>query len=99
MTLIEFHPDAAQEANDAVDYYDRLRAGLGDDFRAALDAALSRMQQNPKMYGVELGTIRLIPLHRFPYSVYFEEFADRIWVAAVSHQSRRPGYWSSRRPN
>ena len=26
MTPVDFHPDAAQEANDAVDYYDRLRA-------------------------------------------------------------------------
>jgi hypothetical protein len=33
----EFHPDAAQEANDAVDYYDGLRPGLGDDFRAELE--------------------------------------------------------------
>ena len=99
MTPIDFHPDAAQEANDAVDYYDRLRAGLGDDFRVALNASLLRIQQNPKLFGVEVGTVRLIPLHRFPYSVYYQILADRIWVAAVSHQRRRPGYWSSRKPN
>jgi plasmid stabilization system protein ParE len=96
---IEFHPDAAQEANDAVDYYDRLRSGLGDDFRAELDAALARIQQNPGLYRVESGAIRVCPLHRFPYSVYYEELPDRIWVAAVGHQSRCPGYWSHRKPN
>jgi hypothetical protein len=96
---IEFHPDAAQEANDAVDYYDGLRPGLGDDFRAELDAALARIQQNPQLYAVERGSIRVCPLHRFPYSVYYEELADRIWVAAVGHQSRRPGYWARRKPN
>ncbi len=37
MKPIDFHPDAAQEANDAVDYYDGLRPGLGDDFRVELD--------------------------------------------------------------
>lgn len=58
MKPIDFHPDAAQEANDAVDYYDGLRPGLGDDFRMELDAALARIQQNPQLYAVEKGSIR-----------------------------------------
>lgn len=98
MNPIDFHPDAAQEANDAVDYYDGVRDGLGNDFRAELAAALARIQQNPAMYAVESGAIRVCPLRRFPYSVYYQERTDRIWVAAVGHQSRRPGYWSRRRP-
>jgi len=96
---IDFHPDAAQEANDAVDYYDGLRAGLGDDFRAELGAALARIRQNPHVYAAESGSIRIWPLNRFPYSVYYEILTDRIWVAAVGHHSRRPGYWSGRTPN
>jgi len=95
---MEFHPDAAQEANEAVDYYDALRAGLGDDFQADLGAALARIQQNPQLYAAESGSIRICPLHRFPYSAYYEELADRIWVAAVGHHCRRPGYWSRRSP-
>jgi hypothetical protein len=96
---IVFHPDAAQEAREAAEYYERLRAGLGDDFRAELDAALARIQQDPQLYAAESGSVRICPLRRFPYSVYYEELADRIWVAAVGHQSRRPGYWARRRPN
>lgn len=99
MKPVEFHPDAAGEANDAVDYYEGLRAGLGDDFRAELDAALARIRQNPQLYAAESGSVRVCPLHRFPYSIYYEELADRIWVAAVGHQHRRPGYWSRRKPN
>lgn len=99
MNPIDFHPDAAQEANDAVDYYDGVRVGLGDDFRAELNAALGRIQQNPGLYGVESGAIRVCPLHRFPYNVYYEELPNRIWVAAVGHQRCRPGYWSRRKPN
>jgi hypothetical protein len=26
------------------------------------------------------------------------ELADQIWIAAVAHQRRRPGYWRSRTP-
>ena len=99
MKPLDFHPDAAQEARGAGAHYEGLRAGLGDDFKAELDAALNRIQQNPQMYAAESGAIRVCPLHRFPYAVYYEELDDRIWIAAIGHHSRRPGYWRRRRPN
>lgn len=99
MKPIDFHPNAAQEARDAAARYEGLRAGLGDDFRAELEAALVRVRQNPQLYAAEWGSIRVCPLHRFPYLVFYEELTDRIWVAAVGHHGRRPGYWARRRPN
>jgi hypothetical protein len=63
---VEFHPDAAREANDAVDYYEGLRAGLGDDFRVELDAALARIQQNPQLYAAESGSVRVCRCTDFP---------------------------------
>ena len=98
MKRINFHPDAAQEARDAAARYEMLQPGLGSDFRAELRAALTRIRQNPQIYAAESGSIRVCPLHRFPYAVFYEELADRIWVAAVGHHSRRPGYWARRRP-
>ena len=96
MTPIEFHPEAAQEANDSVDYYTGIHIDLGDDFRVELKAALDRIFRNPMLYSIESGAIRTCSLHRFPYSVYFSVFADCIWVAAIGHHSRRPGYWTGR---
>ena len=92
MKAIDFHPDAAQEVRDAAARYEGLRAGLGADFRAELDAALARIGRYPHLYGAKSGSIRVCPLHRFPYSVFYEELVDRIWMAAVGHPSRRPGY-------
>lgn len=40
MKQIDFHPEAVLEANDAVDYYNRMRFGLGEDFRMELEATL-----------------------------------------------------------
>jgi hypothetical protein len=94
---IDFHPDAAREAGAAAARYEGLRVGLGEDFRAELTAALVRRQENPLQYAVASGSIRVGPLHRFPYAVFYEELPDRIWVAAVGHHSRRPGYWARRR--
>lgn len=97
MKPIDFHPDAAEEARKAAAHHESIRAGLGTDFQAELEAALRRIQDNPLMYAAESGTIRVCPLHRFSYSVFYEELADRVWVAAVGHHRRRPGFWASRR--
>jgi hypothetical protein len=99
MKPVDFHPAAAEEAAEAAAYYNDIRAGLDIDFQAELAAALIRIQDNPLMYAAESGTIRICPLHRFPYSVFYEDLPDKIWIAAVGHYRRRPGYWSRRRPS
>lgn len=98
MKPVVFHPDAAQEARDAEDYYETLRTGLGADFRADVEARLTDIQANPEWYGIVSGRIRNCLLRRFPYSIYYEELTQNIWIAAVAHHSRRPRYWSKRRP-
>jgi hypothetical protein len=40
---------------------------------------------------------RKVRLRRFPYLIYYVELDDSLWIAAVAHQKRRPGYWSHRR--
>ena len=99
MKPVVFHVDAAQEAREAQDHYDSKRPGLGDDFRTELEAALTRIKENTYLYAAESGAIRICPLNRFPYSLYYEDLDDRIWIAAVAHQNRRPGYWARRRPS
>lgn len=99
MKPAEFHPDAAEEAREAAAYYENIRTGLGVDFQTELDRALARLRDNPLLYAAETGAIRVCPLQRFPYSIFYEDLADRVWIAAVGHHRRRPGYWARRRPS
>ncbi len=55
MTPINFHPEAADESRAAAARYENLRAGLGEDFRAELAAALARIRENPHLYAAECG--------------------------------------------
>ena len=32
----------------------------------------------------------------FPYAVVFMEKPEHIWIVAVMHMKRRPGYWRER---
>jgi plasmid stabilization system protein ParE len=95
---IIFDPAAAQEARDAARWYEQEKEGLGIEFQAELRAALARIQDNPQLYAAEQGAIRLCPLHRFSYSIYYAELGGEIWIAAVGHNHRRPRYWANRRP-
>lgn len=62
---------AEQEANDAFDWYQTERDGLGDEFRIEVKLALKRIVSAPLQSAVVHGSsIRRARLHRFPYSVY-----------------------------
>lgn len=99
MTPVVFHPAAAEEVEQAAADYEARRAGLGQEFRSEFEAALGRIVENPKLYAVELGEFRACPLKRFPFTIFYIELEDRLWLSAVAHQSRRPGYWARRRPD
>jgi hypothetical protein len=86
MKPVWFHPDAAVESRAAAAHYEGSQPGL------------ARIADNPLMYAAESKAIRVCPLHRFPYSVFYEDQTDQIWIVAVGHQRRRPGYWARRRP-
>ena len=100
MKPVTLHADAEAELREALDYYEGQRAGLGGEFRQGFEAALQRVRDNPRAYATEDDAgVRYCPLRRFPFTLVYVELDDRIWVAAVAHQRRRPRYWARRRPD
>ncbi len=99
MKTVVFHPEAQEEIRRAAAYYEEQRQYLGRELRLEVQAAVLRLQQNPRSYPVfdRHGTRRLV-LHRFPFSLYFLELEASLWIAAMAHHKRRPGYWIGRRP-
>lgn len=95
--LVDFHPEALNEAQEAGERYEAERTGLGGAFRLELSKIGERIGDNPYTFAVEEDSIRFAPFKRFPYSLVYEILDDRIWVLAVAHHSRRQGYWANRR--
>ena len=50
MTAIEFRPAAAADLEEAADWYEAKRSGLGLEFLDAVRATLARISENPKLY-------------------------------------------------
>jgi hypothetical protein len=92
------HPAAEMELEKATAHYEAQREGLGLEFRLEFEAAVARLQENPLQFANNFKQMRICPLKRFAYSIHFADLEDRIWIAAVAHQHRRPRYWAKRKP-
>ena len=97
MKPIVFHPDAEAELDAAVAYYESQRTGVGLELKSAVENAIHIIQQNPQVYpNYKETNCRKCVLRRFPYTIFYRERAASIWIEAVAHQKRKPGYWESR---
>jgi toxin ParE1/3/4 len=95
-----FHPEAEAEFLAAIAWYEQQRAGLGGDFRDAVEAATRQIQQTPQVFTPHGNQgARKCLVRGFPYTIFFVELDQAIWIAAVAHQKRRPNYWASRTPD
>jgi hypothetical protein len=96
MKRVAYHRLAAAELIESACFYDRRRTGLGDEFLSAVEVVLGLIRAQPQLgpRGL-LGTFSLRTRH-FPFRIVYELQPDRIWIVAVAHLSRRPGYWARR---
>lgn len=93
---IEFHPQAQEEFTEEASYYERQIPALGTSFISELESAVALLEAHPKL-GAELESpFRHLPMRRFPHSLIYAIESRRIWIVAVAHQKRRPGYWRER---
>src|SRR5262245_14716734 len=95
MKLI-FHPEAYAEMLESARYLEGKTAGLGFDLIDAVQDAARRILRFPASGPVERGNIRKCLVPGFPFTLRYETHSDHIFIAAVMHQHRRPGYWQSR---
>lgn len=97
MTLpIIFRRQARREFDDAADWYEQHRAGLGARFVAAVRHVLDQAAANPQRYAAVFSDVREGIVHGFPFCIYYREQSGTIIVLAVFHTSRDPAIWQSR---
>lgn len=91
-----FHPEAYEEMSESARFFEEKSAGLGSDLIAAIQSSTRRLKKFPESGVVEQGTIRKCLVRGFPFTLLYEANPDHIYIAAVMHQHRRPGYWTKR---
>jgi toxin ParE1/3/4 len=94
---IVFRPEAERELLDAERWYEARKAGLGRQFREALDGTLARVGTLPQSFPAVHGDKRRALVPRFPYGPYFAVVGDQVVIVGVVHAHRDPRAWQSKR--
>lgn len=88
--------EAQDEFDEAFDYYESARAGLGVDFAARVQQVFDRISANPQLHAVVFADVRKAVVKRFPYCVYYRSHPTHVEVLAVFHSRRDPSIWQGR---
>jgi toxin ParE1/3/4 len=89
--------EAKAELRYAALYYEECREGLGEEFLDAVESAFDQVRRHPTLWRILKGRFRRYLVQQFPYGVIYAVEGQTIYVAAVMHLKRKPGYWETRR--
>ena len=87
---------ARLEFDEAKEFYETERPGLGTQFDEQIKHSLLRIQQYPQAWPLERKEIRRYIVHKFPYKILYSIQDDKIVVLAFAHLHRQPDYWIDR---
>ena len=87
---------AREELEEAIEFYNQRRRGLGYEFAEEVESTISRIVALPRAWPVVSPRARRCRTRRFPYGVVYQIREDEILVVAVMHLKRRPLYWKDR---
>lgn len=90
---LKFSTRALREIGEARAWYEIQSAGLGEEFIAAMELQLKRLEQAPLLYVEVIPKVRRALLPRFPYGLFYIVREDLVHVLAVLHDARNPGQW------
>jgi len=89
---------AALELAEAVRWYEERRPGWGARLFDAVAHALDLIEHHPEIGSPRRGhpAARQLTVRGFPYVVAYRVRPSDLYVVAVAHAKRRPGYWRNR---
>ena len=91
-----FHPDARAEMREAFNFYEARLDGLGLRFLSSVEQTAERITIHPEAGAPLAGEFCKRIVSGFPYNIIYRVWEDYIYLIAVAHHRRRPGYWRDR---
>ena len=96
MLKLVFHPDVSHEVKASYNWYQEKAEGLGEDFMNELELAYRAIIEFPQTWPKFQRGFRRFLLARFPFSVIYRKNGNLVYLVAVMHNNRKPGYWLDR---
>lgn len=89
-------PEATTDMDQAFEWYEGRRAGLGSSFLTNVDACIQAICRVPSRHPVVMGEYRRALVRRFPYAVIYALADNTVTVGCVFHTSQNPDKWRER---
>ena len=93
---IDFHPDATAELESSADWYAERSPTAARNFLVAVDVAIASIVNDPARFFRVDERHQACSVVKFPFQVVYRHEKDRIFIIAIAHAKRRPGYWRDR---
>jgi len=93
---IEIIEPASIELDDAIEFYELQLKGLGKIFFEEVLETTELISQFPDLFTRNSKHTRKALLRKFPFSIIYTLYIDKIYIIAVAHQNRQPEYWIDR---
>ena len=91
-----FHPEASIELINSVDYYEKQQPKLGLKFLEEIYSSIHRIIEFPSSHPVYSNNTHKCITSKFPFAIIYQIRKNEIFIAAITHLSRKPGYWGDR---
>ena len=96
MKKIELHPEVENDLTQASEYYQHNRNGYGVRFLENYVKSINVIRQFPEIGTFYIADILCTRIREFPYSIFYLNLEKSIFILAVIHDRRRPGFWMNR---
>jgi hypothetical protein len=90
------HFAADEEFAEAVRYYTEIDPALGLRFYHEMERLIRDVCIHPELFRQFDPPARRHFSPEFPYAVIYIMKSDYVWIVAIMHMKRQPGYWHKR---
>ncbi len=91
--ILYFQTSAYHDLNDAFDYFESHKVGLGKKFLDEVDSMIEVIEKNPLIFQKIYKEKRRAIVRKFNYNIIYEVEESLIRVSAIMHGSRDPKRW------
>ncbi len=94
--IIEFLEEAEEEFIEAAIWYETKETGLGKRFRDEVVRVLDRIVEDLLLWRELSAGYRRVNCPVSPFYIPYFIREQKILIAAIAHDRRKPGYWKTR---
>ena len=95
---LQYHKEASLEVQEAYLWYAERDQKTARLFAGEVNVAIEKIRRSPKRWPRYDGSVRRYVLHGFPFQIiYYPDATGTVYVLAVAHTRKRPGYWTHRK--